>query len=98
MPKEVLIPMGRRGWIIRWLEITQEEADAAPKCENCGKKPNIQHELLIKEEKDWCIDCNDEHFRPNATPMEDAQHCIDLTVKGYCAGVLMRAQDGVYHG
>lgn len=92
MPQPVLIPMG--GMLIRFLHITQDEAEQAPTCENCGAKPAIQHELLKKDEEDWCIDCNDKHFRPNASSREDAEFCLDLTAKGYCVGVILEPKVG----
>lgn len=87
MPQPVLIPMGNM--LIRFLKITMAEAEEAPTCENCGAKPAIHHELLKKEEPDWCIDCNDGHFRPNASPREDAELCLDLTMQGLCVGVVV---------
>lgn len=39
-----------------------EKGDASFLCENCGV-PTYSHELLAKEDPDWCMNCNDKEFR-----------------------------------
>ena len=39
-------------------------------CENCGSKPVYVHPLLVKEDKDWCTKCNDDHFRGHMSEEE----------------------------
>tara|TARA_R110000824_G_scaffold375944_2_gene566980 strand:+ start:3978 stop:4235 length:258 start_codon:yes stop_codon:yes gene_type:complete len=38
-------------------------------CENCGK-PVYSHPLLIKNDGDWCIFCDDEYHRSDMTEKE----------------------------
>ena len=38
-------------------------------CENCGK-PSYNHSSLAKEDKDWCLKCNDYHYRSNMSEKE----------------------------
>ena len=89
--KPIMIKYGNHQ--IRFLEITQEEAEEFDMCENCGQIPSIQHELLQKEEAEWCIDCNDAHFRSHATPQQDMLMCLKLTADGYAIGVVIKQED-----
>jgi len=43
-----------------------EKHDASVLCENCGAT-TYNHELLAKEDDDWCMDCNDQEHRSGWT-------------------------------
>ncbi len=49
-----------------------KEDDPTFPCENCGK-PAYDHPLLAKEDKDWCLNCNDDEFRSNLSIHETNQ-------------------------
>ena len=47
---------------IRVLALVVNKDDPYAICENCGKKHYSHPRLAVKEDKDWCGDCNDEYF------------------------------------
>jgi|TARA_B100001094_G_C18084947_1_gene747241 hypothetical protein len=55
---------------IRVLALVVNDNDPYEFCENCGKKHYSHPKLAIKEDKDWCGDCNDEYFKKH---MSDAE-------------------------
>ena len=57
------------------------EDDPSQMCESCGG-PFFSHALLAKEEEDWCVDCNDEHFRKEYTDLEMGQWTLNQLLNG----------------
>jgi hypothetical protein len=62
--------------------------DVSKPCENCGR-PSWQHELLFKEDQDWCMTCNDEHHgRDKWSDKKMKQWCMELMAKGMAIAVM----------
>jgi len=58
-----------------------EEGDVSQLCESC-MKPFFNHPLLAKEEKDWCINCNDEHYRKGYSDLDMGQWSLNQILDG----------------
>ena len=58
-------------------------------CENCGQ-PCYSHELLAKEDPDWCMNCNDEHYRKGWSDRDIGVWCIEQMAKGLAVAVVTR--------
>ena len=58
-----------------------EEGDKSEMCESCGK-PFFSHVDLAKEEDDWCINCNDEHYRKAYSDLEMGQWSLNQILNG----------------
>jgi hypothetical protein len=68
--------------------LTLEEGDNSRPCENCGKEC-YDHELLFKEDLDWCMTCNDKHQGRDKWPDERmGEWVVELMSKGYAACVI----------
>tara|TARA_B100000131_G_scaffold161608_1_gene156380 strand:+ start:71 stop:337 length:267 start_codon:yes stop_codon:yes gene_type:complete len=63
--KVQMIPMS--GIRVRALVVDQNTPHR--KCENCSK-PCYDHPDLVKDDIDWCINCNDEHYRGHMDDFE----------------------------
>ena len=67
-----------------------DDDDESFPCENCGK-PAYNHELLAKEDDDWCMNCNDEYCRkPFMTIEQMALWSIEQMIEGKILIVLRR--------
>ena len=65
-------------------------------CENCCTKKVYAHPLLLKVDKDWCLDCEDEHYRGDMTDKELALWTKQKTDEGWA--VLVVTQENVGGG
>ena len=78
---------------ILWaLVVTDEDIAGANMCENCGKRPVLNHPRLAKENDDWCLECNDDHERPGWTKEQFKQYCMHNSSLGK-AVVIMKDLD-----
>ena len=50
-------------------------------CENCSS-PTYHHELLAKEDTDWCMNCNDDYYRKGWSEKRLAQWAVDQMIDG----------------
>ena len=66
-----------------------EESDPSFPCENCGK-PSYSHELLAKEDKEWCMDCNDNHFKGDWSDERMLRWSIEQLIDGKAILVVTR--------
>ena len=77
-----------RNAIVWAVVITDSDIANANKCENCGKRPVINHPRLAKEIHDWCLECNDDHERPGWTNEQFKQYCLQQSAKGMATVIL----------
>jgi|TARA_R100000479_G_C6214394_1_gene139360 hypothetical protein len=75
--KVEMIPV--EGLLTRVL-IIHDDDESFP-CENCGKE-SFSHELLAKEDTDWCMDCNDKHYRAAWTEDQYAKWYLNRMMEG----------------
>ena len=64
-------------------------------CENCGQ-PCYSHELLAKEDPDWCMNCNDEEHRKGWSDRDIGIWCIEQMAKGLAVAVVTREEKHLY--
>ncbi|MEK9694957.1 MAG: hypothetical protein VW270_04275 [Candidatus Poseidoniales archaeon] len=68
-----------------------EKGDECNKCENCGGR-NWSHPLLYKDEKDWCINCDDAHSRNHMSDEQFGEWVIDKLAAGYALTTVYRGE------
>ena len=66
-----------------------DDDDETFPCENCGKDA-YNHELLAKEDQDWCMTCNDEHYRKDMTDEQMAFWSIEQMIEGKVIVIVRR--------
>lgn len=74
-----------QGMVMRVILVNN--SDPSRPCENCGK-PCYDHELLIKDDKDWCMPCNDKEFRNSWTDVEVGMWAQKSMEDGYAIAVV----------
>jgi hypothetical protein len=62
-------------------------------CENCGKKPVYSHPLLIRNDDDWCLFCDDEYHRSDMTENELAIWTLKQMAKGKAIVVIKEREE-----
>tara|TARA_R100001440_G_C2435629_1_gene105221 strand:+ start:114 stop:392 length:279 start_codon:yes stop_codon:yes gene_type:complete len=75
---------------IRALVVTKD--DTSKPCENCGKR-SYTHKLLAKEDNDWCLNCNDEHYRKGWTEIQMGVWCMEQMTKGMAVAVVTQDRE-----
>jgi len=75
---------------IRALVVTKD--DTSKPCENCGK-PCYDHELLAKEDTDWCLNCNDEYYRKGWSEIKMGMWCMEQMAKGMAVAVITQDRE-----
>ena len=84
----ILTPFPPLGAIpMKYLIVEESYADKTKLCENCGK-PHWSHEDLAVENKDWCINCNDDER--GLSPDELALWTLDQVAKGLVIAVVSK--------
>jgi len=66
-----------------------DEYDKASVCENCGGE-NYNHELLAKEDTDWCMDCNDNIHRKDMSALDVIKWAFGQMLEGKAVLVVRR--------
>jgi len=84
--KVEMIPI--EGVIVRCLIV--DDNDKWTHCENCGAQ-NYNHELLAKEDDEWCMDCNDKHYRKDWSDMQLGQWTVQQMIAGKITHVVRDA-------
>ncbi len=69
--------------------IVVDESDPTFPCENCGR-PSYKHKLLSKEDEDWCLDCNDEHYKKGWSDKQMVEWSIEEMKKGKAITVVTK--------
>tara|TARA_R110001592_G_scaffold21153_1_gene85835 strand:- start:122 stop:388 length:267 start_codon:yes stop_codon:yes gene_type:complete len=73
--------------------LVPEEGDTNQSCENCGKEC-YDHELLFKEDREWCMNCNDLYQgRDKWSDERMGKWVLELMTKGYAACVIRRLDE-----
>ena len=66
--------------------------DPKQQCENCGF-PCYSHELLAKEDPDWCMSCNDDYYRKNWSDVQIGNWAIEQMSRGLAVGVIADTEE-----
>ena len=56
-------------------------------CENCST-PCFDHPDLVKEDRDWCVNCNDDHYRGQLNDYEMGMWTLQQMAKGKIVAVV----------
>jgi len=67
--------------------VVDEDTPYLP-CENCGGR-KYAHKLLAKTDDDWCMNCDDEHYRGDMTDEEQGRWTLEKMMDGLAVMVAM---------
>lgn len=68
------------------------EHDTPLLCESC-LKPYYNHPLLAKEEDEWCMNCNDAHYRGHLSVIEMGRWTMNQIKAGKIVIVVRREDE-----
>tara|TARA_Y100001973_G_C5194178_1_gene333050 strand:+ start:1574 stop:1837 length:264 start_codon:yes stop_codon:yes gene_type:complete len=69
-----------------------EDDDTPLTCESCFKT-YYNHPLLAKEEDEWCMNCNDAHYRKDFSDIEMGKWAMNQILKGKIVVVAMEVKE-----